>query len=257
MNFELWPQKRKIKRHRAPHHRPQNNQLDSSKGKPGGRSSRSPPRYSRTCFTQSIRGNSIFTLPFAMIALSKQQPPEEKDRSAHVHAEKRPGEVYRYKGQQPGERGGPQWANAGAGGVQANKNTVNRQKQAVAEAPDDEVHARAVPDAADRHSDDDVSIYASDADPRATQRYVDVIDQPVGQRNVPVPPEFSDVGAAVRPVKILRNLNAEETRRTDGNVGVRGEIHVDFYSVGQEPQRQHGTVGVANVRVVQVVSVGS
>src|ERR1700722_2612542 len=129
MNFELWPQKRKIKRHRAPHHRPQNNQLDSSKGKPGGRSSRSPPRYSRTCFTQSIRGNSIFTLPFAMIALSKQQPPEEKDRSAHVHAEKRPGEVYRYKGQQPGERGGPQWANAGAGGGQANKNTVNRQKR--------------------------------------------------------------------------------------------------------------------------------
>ena len=60
------------------------------------------------------------------------------------------------------------------------------------QAPDDEVPARAVPEAAEEEHGDQVDVAARRADAVAAERDVEVVAEPGRQRDVPAPPELLD-----------------------------------------------------------------
>ena len=71
---------------------------------------------------------------------------------------------------------------------------------------------------------------------------------------MPVFPEFGDVCAQIRPIKILRYSQTKKAGRTDRNIRVSGKIEIDLQSVGEQPDRQNPTLRRRDVRGVQMVS---
>ena len=96
----------------------------------------------------------------------------------------------------------------------------DNQVDAVQAAPDDEVPGGAVPQAAEQHREHQVHVGADGALPVAAERDVQVVAQPARQRHVPAPPELLDRPRAVGPVEVLRELEPEQLRDADRDVGV-------------------------------------
>src|SRR6185437_10323129 len=63
-------------------------------------------------------------------------------------------------------------------------------------------------------------------------RKVQVIAQPVGERDVPSPPEISDVFRGVGTVEVYRQLDPQQQRRADGDIGIARKIVVNLERVG-------------------------
>src|SRR5260370_20333786 len=132
---------------------------------------------------------------------------------------------------------------------------MNGKRNPVPQAPEYKVDAGAVPDAADQHGGDHVEVDAAGRDARTTERNIDVVHEPGSERHVPVPPELGDVGLKIRPGEIFRNGNTEEASGANGNVGVRGEVRVDFHSVGEEPERKNGAICDGDIGYIEVISI--
>src|SRR6185312_12634376 len=99
------------------------------------------------------------------------------------------------------------------------------ESHAMQQSPDRERPGRAVPQTAQRERDHEVKIRPP-AGTLARQREVEIIAQPVGQRDVPAPPEIGDVFSTVGMIEIDGQLNAEQQGRAYRDIGVAGEIVV-------------------------------
>jgi hypothetical protein len=132
-----------------------------------------------------------------------------------------------------------------------------RQHDSMQEAPHNKVKSRAMPKPTDEHDSDDIGVNAWCGDPRASHRDIDVIGEPARERDVPALPEALDIAPAIRPVKVLWHSDAEQARRTNCNVGIAGEIGIDFDSVRKGPQEQYAAVGQQDILPVEVVGPGS
>ena len=82
--------------------------------------------------------------------------------------------------------------------VQPQGHAVNHLHQPVQAAPEDERPHGAVPQPGDEHGRHEVDIRPDRSLAVAAQRYVDVVADPAGQRDVPAAPELGGAGAQVR-----------------------------------------------------------
>src|SRR5262249_24904331 len=121
---------------------------------------------------------------------------------------------------------------------------MNAQPGSVNHSPDDKMPGGAVPEAAQRHGDEEVQTRAPRARAAATQRNIAVIAESSGQRDVPAPPELGDAGGEIRHVKVLSQLVAERVCQPQGHVRVSGEVTVNLDGVREnaDPQSACGIV---------------
>src|ERR1700728_1135696 len=95
-----------------------------------------------------------------------------------------------------------------------------RWTQSLQGPPDHEGPRRAVPETAQHHGDHDVADGLGLTVGAPTQRYVEVVAQPAGQRHVPTPPEVLQVACRVGRVEVLGEPEAEQHGEADGDVVV-------------------------------------
>ncbi len=106
--------------------------------------------------------------------------------------------------------------------------------------PHHELPRRAVPDAAEQHRQHQVAVGFHRSVPVAAERYVEVIAQPVRQRDVPALPEFAQPLGPVRLVEIGRKAEAEQRRQRDRDIGVGAEIAIDLHRIAVDAEQQIG-----------------
>ena len=87
------------------------------------------------------------------------------------------------------------------------------EERAVEQAPDHEVPAGAVPQAAQEEHDDQVEVRRAGRDAVAAERHVEVVAEPARQRDVPAAPELLDVSRDVRPAEVLRESGSRTSAR--------------------------------------------
>ena len=84
-----------------------------------------------------------------------------------------------------------------------------------------------------------VSMIASDilrhgmpapGDSHIRERHEHVVAQKARQRHVPALPEVQDAGGAERRIEIVRQLDAEQQRHADRDIGIAGEVEEDLES---------------------------
>ena len=108
---------------------------------------------------------------------------------------------------------------------------MKRQRRAVQESPEHEVPARAVPQPAQEHGDDQIDVRAPRPLPIAAQRDVEVVAEPLAERDVPAAPEVGDVRRQIGHAEVLRQVVADHLRRAQGHVRVAGEVAVDLQRI--------------------------
>src|SRR5215469_12713786 len=95
-------------------------------------------------------------------------------------------------------------------------------------APDHEIPARAVPQAAEQHRDHQVAVRLQLAMAIPAQRNVKIIAEPTRERNVPPAPEVGDAGSEIGTAEVYREMEAEQQRHADGHVGIAGKVEEDL-----------------------------
>ena len=118
--------------------------------------------------------------------------------------------------------------------------SFDAQQTAVITAPDDEIPACAVPQAAQQHGQHQIAIRHPAAVAIAAQRDVQIVAQPARERNVPAMPEIGDAEGQVRAAEIDREMKAEQQRHADGHIGIAGKIEEDLHREGEDaaPRRE-------------------
>ena len=96
-------------------------------------------------------------------------------------------------------------------------------------APDNEGPACTVPEAADEEYEEKVEIMSCLGATVTAERYVEIIAEPGGKTDVPSRPEFLDGSCSVGAVEVLHEANAHDSRATDGDIRVAGEVAIDLY----------------------------
>src|SRR5262249_11185435 len=110
------------------------------------------------------------------------------------------------------------------------------QERPVEEAPDHERPAGAVPETAEKKDGDQVDIRAAGRATAATQRHVEIITEPGGQRHVPAAPKPLDGVRDVGPSEVLGEPEAEHPAQPDRHVRVAGEVEVDLQGVADRAE---------------------
>jgi len=107
-------------------------------------------------------------------------------------------------------------------------------------APGDEGPARAVPQAADQHGQQQVAVLRELAHAASTHRNVQKITQPEAQGDVPAPPEIDNARGFIGRIEVVRQLHAEEEGHADSHVGIAGKIEIQLEGVCQRPHPRFG-----------------
>ncbi len=150
----------------------------------------------------------------------RNRPRGRTPRHEHAEERRRPAEhPHGRGGRDPGRQ---PLENEGVGGV------VRHEVKAVQTAPDHERPARAVPQAAEQHRDEEIAVAEQEAATVSAERDVEVIAQEQRERDVPAPPEFDDGGRSIWRVEIHGQQDAEHARETNRHVGVAREIEVEL-----------------------------
>ena len=110
--------------------------------------------------------------------------------------------------------------------VQPQGHAVNHLHQPVQAAPKDKRPHGAVPQPGDEHGRHEVDIRPGSALAVAPQRYVDVVADPAGQRDVPASPELGGAGAQVRRPEVVGKPHAHHDAEPDGHIRVGGKVIV-------------------------------
>ena len=96
----------------------------------------------------------------------------------------------------------------------------------------------AVPEAAEHHRDNQVAIAPPLPVSAATERDIEVVAQPAGERHVPAPPEILDRDGGIGAVEVLREGDAEQQGDADRHIGVAAEIGVNLHGVAVDRQQR-------------------
>ena len=71
----------------------------------------------------------------------------------------------------------------------------------------------------------------------ASERDVEVVLQPLGERNMPAFPELARVARLVRRVEILRQIEAHQHSDARGDISVAGEVRIDLQGVAEQRRK--------------------
>lgn len=107
------------------------------------------------------------------------------------------------------------------------------EQEAMPAAPEDEVEAGAVPEAAEEHGEHKVEVGAGAAVAIAAEGNVEVVTEPGGKRDMPAAPEFGEGAGEVGAAEVDGEVEAEEFGHADGHVGVAGEVEEDLEGEGK------------------------
>ena len=91
-------------------------------------------------------------------------------------------------------------------------------------APDDEVPAGAVPQAAEEEDYPEVEVGARGAVAVAAEGDVEVVAHEGPEGDVPAAPELSDAGRGVGVVEVFGETETHDAPQADGHVAVAGEV---------------------------------
>ena len=129
-----------------------------------------------------------------------------------------------------------------------------QEQEGVVGAPYDESPVGAMPEAAHQEYDERVPYHLCPGDAAAAQGDVDIVPEPGGQGDVPPAPELGDVAAEIRHVEVAHQLDPEQLRRSDGDVGVAREVAIDLESEenGGEEQGASALLRVSRKHLVDV-----
>ena len=72
--------------------------------------------------------------------------------------------------------------------------------------------------------------------PTSAERNIEVIPEPLGQGNVPAPPELGDAGGDVGIVEVVLELKAEHLTQADGHLGIAGKVKKQLQAVADGTQ---------------------
>ena len=97
-------------------------------------------------------------------------------------------------------------------------------------SPSNECPIRTVPETRQQEDDEGVPDDLGLRDTAAAQGDVDVIPEPSRQGDVPAAPELGDVAAEVGHVEVAHQLDPEQLRRSDGDVGIAREVAINLES---------------------------
>ena len=100
--------------------------------------------------------------------------------------------------------------------------------QAVEQSPHDIAPVGSVPQAAQTEGHHRIVVLARLGAAAAAQGDVQIVDQPAVQRHVPAAPEFGDRKREIRLTEVAAEIKAQDTRRTDGGVGITGKVAIDL-----------------------------
>ena len=139
----------------------------------------------------------------------------------------------------------------------AKSEPFEHQERAVEQAPDDEVPAGAVPEAAEEEHRDEVAVGLPRRHAVAAERHVEVVAEPRRQRHVPAAPELLDGVGDVRPAEVLRKAEAEHAPEADRHVGVAGEIEIDLQRVADDAEPRVAGRSVAQAGRAKMPSAGT
>src|SRR5258708_28823774 len=123
--------------------------------------------------------------------------------------------------------------------------SIRDQIQSVIRAPHEEVDGGTMPESAQAEGDENVQRRSRGRRARTAERDEDVVRNPLRKRDVPSSPKLGRIARQVRPIKILRNVDAEQAGAADGDVGIRREVEVDAPTVEDDPERQGRVARVA------------
>ena len=113
----------------------------------------------------------------------------------------------------------------------AHHKLMDRQRNPMQGAPQDETDRRPVPQSAQEHRDHQVRVGTETALSVAAQRDVEIILQPRGERDVPPAPKLGNRGRLVGRVEVDVEPEAQEERQPDGHVGIAREVAIDLQGV--------------------------
>ena len=119
-----------------------------------------------------------------------------------------------------------------AEGNEAAEHALHREQRAVQDPPQRERPARPVPEPAQEHGEHEVRVGSRLPLARAAQGDVEVVAEPRRERDVPAAPERLEAVGEIGRVEIDRELEAQQQRAADRDVGVGREVAVDLQGVG-------------------------
>src|SRR5436309_1031537 len=102
-----------------------------------------------------------------------------------------------------------------------------------------------MPETAQEHDDDQVNRGPRPSNPVAAERYIKIIAQKCGKRDVPASPEIGKANGRVRKTEVILEMKTEAESRADGAGGITGEIEKDLAGKGDDThpgiERDKGT----------------
>src|SRR5690554_4264589 len=121
-------------------------------------------------------------------------------------------------------------------------------------APEHECPCRAMPDAAEKHGEEEIAIGLHLAAAIATQWYIEIVAEPGGERDVPAPPEILKARRTVGLVEVIEKAIAKQRRNADGNVAIARQVAIDLHGIAinadEKIKRTHHS-GIKENRVHQ------
>ena len=102
----------------------------------------------------------------------------------------------------------------------------DREDSKQAEAPEQEVQVRAVPEPGRGPDDQQVKNHAP-----AAEREIQILAEPRAQRNVPPAPELRHAQREVRTAEVLRQVEAEHPADADGHERIAPEVKIELERV--------------------------
>ena len=104
------------------------------------------------------------------------------------------------------------------------------------QAPDHEGPVGAVPEPAQDHHRHQVDVGADGPAAVPAERDVEIVAQPVRQRDVPASPELGDGPADIGEAEVLQEVEAHHLPQADRHVRVAGEVEVELEHVRDRPR---------------------
>ena len=109
-------------------------------------------------------------------------------------------------------------------------------EQSVAETPENKGPVRTVPESRAEEDNEPVQRGAGTTLPVSSERIIQVLPEPGGQGDMPLPPEVTDGRRGIGKEKVLLDRKAEHAAHANGHVAVAGEIKVDLQRVADSTE---------------------
>lgn len=104
-------------------------------------------------------------------------------------------------------------------------------RNAMHHSPKYKIPRSAMPQAAQKHGNDEIGILANFPLPVASQRNIKVIAQPAGKRNMPPPPKFRNGSGLIRGIEIDIEMEAQQQGNADSHITVTGEVAINLQGI--------------------------